>query len=34
MNWNSPTHPEFLTTDGRRLPVNRVFCIAKNYEEH
>ena len=34
MNWNSPTHPEFLTTDDRRLPVNRVFCIAKNYEEH
>jgi fumarylpyruvate hydrolase len=34
MNWNFPTHPEFLTTDGRRLPVNRVFCIAKNYEEH
>jgi len=34
MNWNSPTHPECLTTDGRRLPVNRVFCIAKNYEEH
>ena len=34
MNWNSPTHPEFLTTDGRRLPVNRIFCIAKNYEEH
>lgn len=34
MHWNSPTHPEFLTTDGRRLPVNRIFCIAKNYEEH
>lgn len=34
MNWNSPMHPEFLTTDGRRLPVNRLFCIAKNYEEH
>ena len=34
MNWNSPTHPEFLTTDGRRLPINRMFCIAKNYEEH
>ena len=34
MNWNSPAHPEFLTTDNRRLPVNRIFCIAKNYEEH
>ena len=34
MNWNSPAHPEFLTTDSRRLPVNRIFCIAKNYEEH
>ena len=34
MNWNSPLHPEFLTTDGRRFSVNRVFCIAKNYEEH
>ena len=34
MNWNSPDHPEFLTTDNRRLPVNRIFCIAKNYEEH
>ena len=34
MNWNSPLHPEFLTTDGRRFTVNRVFCIAKNYEEH
>ena len=34
MNWNSPIHPEFLTTDNRRLSVNRIFCIAKNYEEH
>jgi fumarylpyruvate hydrolase len=34
MNWNSPIHPEFLTTDGRHLTVNRMFCIAKNYEEH
>jgi len=34
MNWNSPLHPEFLTTDNRRFSVNRVFCIAKNYEEH
>ena len=34
MNWNSPVHPEFLTTDNRRLSVNRIFCIAKNYEEH
>ena len=34
MNWNSPAHPEFLTTDNRRLPVNRIFCIARNYEEH
>ena len=23
-----------MTTDGRRLPVNRIFCIAKNYENH
>ncbi len=34
MNWNSPLHPEFSTTDNRRFSVNRVFCIAKNYEEH
>ena len=34
MNWISPAHPEFLTTDNRCLPVNRIFCIAKNYEEH
>ena len=34
MNWNSPVHPEFLTTDGRRRSVNRIFCIAKNYEDH
>ena len=34
MNWNSPVHPEFLTIDNRRLSVNRIFCIAKNYEEH
>jgi fumarylpyruvate hydrolase len=34
MQWNSPTHPVFQTTTGETGYVNRVFCIAKNYEEH
>lgn len=34
MNWNSPIHPKFLTTDGRRLPANYIFCVAKNYKNH
>ena len=34
MQWNSPTHPALITTTGETRFVNRVFCIAKNYEEH
>lgn len=33
-HWNSPQHPLCSFTDGSRAPVNRVFCIAKNYEAH
>ncbi len=33
-HWNSPVHPECTLTTGGTRAVNRVFCIAKNYEEH
>lgn len=33
-NWNSPAHPECTLSTGGSRPVNRVFCIAKNYEDH
>lgn len=34
MQWNSPEHPEMTLTQGQTRPVNRIFCIAKNYEAH
>lgn len=34
MQWNSPTHPALQTTTGETRYINRVFCIAKNYEAH
>tara|TARA_B110000305_G_scaffold172798_2_gene190985 strand:+ start:520 stop:1194 length:675 start_codon:yes stop_codon:yes gene_type:complete len=34
MQWKSPKHPNFATNTGEKRSINRVFCIAKNYEEH
>jgi fumarylpyruvate hydrolase len=34
MQWNSPDHPEMTITTGQVRPVNRVFCIGRNYEAH
>lgn len=34
-NWVfSPTIPTVPVCDGRRFPVRRVFCVARNYADH